>query len=495
MQIQAPRQGIAQSPHVGFADVRNLDIHSIPGIVRLNNIMVKKSATTVTDQINWIVRHPVTTAEVFALGNTGKVYKSLDSGATWALMTGFTAGGHGNGMIIWKNYLFVCRDAYIDVCGDGTATGIVNANWSNSWQAIDSDLLWHPMLVSKNDNKIYGGAGQYVFSLDEVVGQTFAPGTGGTFTYASQALDLLTSAHRIKCIEELGNDLMLGTWQGTAVTDIRVGDIFKWNRSDASFGQPIIFADYGIHAMKNVGNSLVVLAGINGTIFRCDGVNAHIIGQIPTDLSGGKYLEWYPGSICQYKNRIFFGVGNGATTAIPNQGVYSLLQTGNGNILTLEHTVSTLNDGTSKSLKVSALLPITRDTLLTGWRDDATYGIDLSSATSFAYTTDYSGYFVTPVFVIGDNKQPFKIKELEWLLARLLRTGEGIKVKYRLNLTDSFTEVKTFAFSAVDVGAVVSDNIITEVPFDIKVGEIIQFKVSLLGSATTTPELKTIMIK
>jgi len=36
----------------------------------------------------------------------------------------------------------------LDVCGDGTSTGIANANWSNSWQAIDSDVLWHPMLVS-----------------------------------------------------------------------------------------------------------------------------------------------------------------------------------------------------------------------------------------------------------------------------------------------------------------------------------------------------------
>jgi hypothetical protein len=71
--INAPRQGIAQSPHVGFADIRNLDIYSVPGVCTLNNILEKKTATTVTDQINWIVRHPITPAEVYALGNTGQV--------------------------------------------------------------------------------------------------------------------------------------------------------------------------------------------------------------------------------------------------------------------------------------------------------------------------------------------------------------------------------------------------------------------------------------
>ena len=40
--INAPRTGIAQSPHIGVADVRNLDITTIPGIAQLNNILVKK---------------------------------------------------------------------------------------------------------------------------------------------------------------------------------------------------------------------------------------------------------------------------------------------------------------------------------------------------------------------------------------------------------------------------------------------------------------------
>ena len=366
--INAPRQGISQSAHIGFEDMRNLDIDSDPGVVRLNNIMVVKGTTTNMTTVNWIVRHPITPIEVYALDSAGKVYRSGDSGATWALMTGFTAGGHGNGLAIWKNYLIVARDAFLDVCGDGTATGITNAGWTNGWKAIDSDVLWHPMLTSKNDSKLYGGAGRFVFSLDELT--TFVPATGATFTWTQQALDLPTN-YRIKCIEELGNNLMLGTWQGTNIYDIRIADIFPWDRSSVSFGQPVILDDYGVHAMKNTGNSLVVLSGTSGTARRCDGSNAYVIGQLPVDLSGGKYLEFYPGSLCEYKNKTFFGIGNGGTTVIDGMGVYSLLQTGQGNILNYEHMMSTENMGTT-SAKITALLPITRDSLLMGWRSGDT---------------------------------------------------------------------------------------------------------------------------
>ena len=179
--IPSPAIGIGPSAFRGFQDVRNLDLSTFPGVAILNNLIAKKSSTTVVGRVNWMVKNPATPAEVYGLDADGKVYKSSDSGATWALMTGFTSGGHGNGLAIWKNYLIVARDAFLDVCGDGTATGITNANWTNSWKAIDSDLLWHPMLVSKNDNKLYGGAGKYVFSLDEATAP-FVPATAASYT-------------------------------------------------------------------------------------------------------------------------------------------------------------------------------------------------------------------------------------------------------------------------------------------------------------------------
>lgn len=571
--IEAPRTGVAQSPHVGFGNIKNMDIWSIPGVAKLNTILEKKSSTTVTAQITWAVRHPITPTEIYAIDTAGVVYKSSDTGATWAtlggnvftvtiaspavfsdtahglvendtvvfsttgaLPTGLTAGttyyviaagltadafqvstsqggsavntsgsqsgvhsmrittsANGNGLAIWKNYLFVARNTKLDVVGDGTATGIAADKWTFNWKTIDSDTLWHPMITSKNDSKLYGGAGRYVYSLEELT--TFAPGTGASYTYTQQALDL-PSSYRIKCLAELGNNLMCGTWQGTNIYDIRIADIFPWDRSSVSFGQPIEIDDYGVHAMKNIGNSLIVLAGTQGTIFKCDGVNAYQIGQLPIDLSGGKYLEWYPSAICSYKNKVFFGVGNGGSTAIAGMGIYSLQQTGKGNILNLEHQNSQLTDGSSAPVKISALIPITRDTLLSAFRSDTTYGIDLSSATSYAYGTDYSASFETPLYQVGTLFNKKQTIEIEFCLAKELAIGEGIKFEYRVNLTDSFTAVKTpnggtLTLTFATLGAITHHIVASDIP----ASEMLQMRISLLGTSTTSCELKYVIIR
>ena len=491
--LQAPRTGIAQSPHVGIADIRNFDIDSVEGVAQLNNILVKKSGTTVTAQVNWIVRHPVTTTEIYALDDAGTVYKSANSGSTWAILAGSSStSAHGNGLAIWNNYLIVARDTKLDVCGDGSGTGIVAANWTLDWQSIDSDNLWHPLYTSINDSKLYGGAGQYIFSLEELT--TFVPGTGATFTFTAQALDL-PEDYRIKCLEELGNNLMIGTWQGTNIYDERIANIFQWDRSSVSFGQPIVLDEYGIHAMKFDGNSLIVLAGIDGIIYSCNGASAWAIGQLPQDLSGGKYLEFYPGALIKYKNKMFFGVGQGGTQTISGMGVYSLKQTGKGNILNYEHNISTLSDGSLKPLKTSALLPVTRDTLLVGWRDDTTYGIDLTLATSYAYTTDYVAYFDSPLYEVGDELNKWKPTEIKFHLGKPLATGEGIQVKYRKSLSDDWVTIKTMAFADNKVGAMISRVIVTDVDLTVLKGEQIQLRVALKGTATTTPQFKFLIMK
>lgn len=490
--IQAPRQGISRSPLVGFSDCRNLDIFTTPGAVQLNNLVVKKSSTTVVTDPKWLVKNPATPTEAYCLDSAGKVYKSTDSGATWALMTGNTqTSAHGNGLAIWKNYLIVARDAFLDVCGDGTATGITNANWTNSWKAIDSDVLWHPMIVSSNDGKLYGGAGKYVFSIEELT--TFVPATGATYTFTQQALDLPAN-YRIKCIEELGNNLMCGTWQGVNVYDLPIADIFPWDRSSASFGQPVKMSVEGVHAMLNTGNSLIVLAGIEGIVYKCDGVNATPVAQIPqsiADISGGKYLEWLPGAICNYKGRVFFGLSSGGSaTTIDGCGVYSLSQTGQGNILNLEHGISEGVYGASTNVKIGALLPMTRDNLLIGWTNGTTYGIDNQTVTS--YTTSYGGYFITPLYTVGSTKQPYKFVELEFQLARPLRTNEGFKIDYRADLTASFTNIATVDFATY--GAEVSHMVTLYAGVDILALEQVQFKVYLTGT-TTTPVLKSVTIR
>src|SRR3990167_5621174 len=118
LSIEAPRQGISQSPHVGFGNMRNLDIFSVPGVAKLNNILANASTTAVTARVNWIVRDPVTPANFYAVDTAGDLYVSTDSGETFAdLGTQPTTGGAGQGLAIWKDYLFCARATAVDLYG------------------------------------------------------------------------------------------------------------------------------------------------------------------------------------------------------------------------------------------------------------------------------------------------------------------------------------------------------------------------------------------
>ena len=487
--ISSPGAGISSSPLTGNADVRNVDINSIPGVIKLNNILSKVSGSTVTALVKWAVRDPVTTANIYAVDSAGDVYVSTDSGASFAALgTQPTSGGKGQGLAIWKDYLFCPRATAMDLYGPLSSSPA----WRNSWAGLtmDTDALWHPMIVSKNDNKLYGGAGKYIFSIDEVTAQTFAWDDAGTYTATAQALDLPES-YRIKCLEELGNNLMIGTWKGTNVYDFRVADIFPWDRSSVSFGQPIIMQEFGVNALLNINSVLYILAGISGKVYSSNGVQVNLIAQIPqsvADISGGKYLETYPGALVSYKDKLFFGISGGGTGTIDGMGVYSLLQTSRGNILTLEHSISSLNYGASAVLKIGALLPVTRDTLVVGFQD-TTFGLDLSSATSYAYGTDYSGYFLSAFYQVGTPLVKRAFTQIEFQLSKELATGEGIKVEYRINLTDSFTTIDTWTFAKL--GAITSFNAIADIP----ACEALQLKISLLGTATTSPEFRNLTLR
>lgn len=479
IKIQPPYQGIAQSPEVGFGDIRNIDLYSAPGSARLNNSLVKVSGTTVDALIKWIVRDPDTPANVFALDSNGVLYKSANSGDTWTEVS--NRSGHGNGLMVKWGYVFVCTDTTIDVMK------ISDSTWTTGWQTIDSDTLWHPMIVSKNDGIIYGGAGRYIFSIEELT--TFAPGTASTYDFTQQRLDLRKDV-RVKCLAELGINLMCGTWTGSTLTDFRVADIFPWDRVSPSYGQPIQMTESGVNAMITISNQLYILAGVEGRIYRSDGYNSTPIGEIPqsiADLSAGVYLEPFPGAIMSYKGRLFFGVSGGS--AVDGCGVYSLMQTSKGNILTMEHSVSTGNMGATNILQIGALLPISRDECLVGWRDNTTYGID--KADNDAFTPSYRGYFDTPVYDVGSVNSQAKFRQIELQLERDLRANEGVKLRYRLDKTDSYVDIKTVDFATY--GAIRSKNIITEIPSDVKVCENIQVQIALTGT-TTTPGVKKVTL-
>jgi len=571
--INAPIMGIAPSPHLGYGDVRNLDIFTIPGVAKLNYQLVANTVAPLALP-KWLVRDTQTYGGAYALDASGVLHKIINNGTitkvvgnvftvtiaspavfsaiahgllendtvvlatTGALPTGLTAGttyhviatgltddafelsasqggaaintsgsqsgahtfrittsAHGNGIVLWRDYLFICRDTAIDIYGP--LVNIGNSPWTNNWKGngatkdsalIDSDVLWHPMLVSKFDDKIYGGAGKYVFSLKELT--TFSPtGTDGTeYTFTPRALTSLPSDHRIKCLEEQGERLMCGTIVTTAALENNVADIFPWDRSSPNHDTPISIEDFGVHALKTINSILYVLAGFDGKIYSSNGVQTSLVAQLPYSVvnrEAGGNIVYYPGAITKHKGRLFFGVGNSGESG--GCGVWSLLPTSQGNILNFENTVSTGNAGETNACFIGALISSGYSNLRVGFQENITYGIDDSNNR----VSSYAAFFDSPLYNIGTPSDKNKFSQLELLLAKELAANEGIKVQYRLNLTDSWTDVGTYDFATY--GAIHSYNDKVD---RIKIAEAdtIQFRILFSGSGTT-PEFKSLILR
>lgn len=502
--ITAPSSGIASSPHTGFGDVRNLDLFELPGIVKLNNILAPVG-TSITDTIKWIVRDPVTNggANFYAVDGSGDVYVSTDTGASFAALgTQPTAGGEGQGLAIWKDHLFCARETALDVYGPLSSS----PNWNSGFKTdLTSDLEWHPMLPSKLDDKLYIGSGRYMATLAEVAGETFLDDDTDTYAWSggdssNNALDLPQN-YRIKCLAELGNNIMMGTWVanttvGKNIKDNKIADIFTWDGQDTDYGNPIQMTENGVNAMINIGGNLYILAGIDGNIYKSNGVQAWKIGEIPisvADTSGGKYLVPYPGAIINFKGKLFFGMSATEEDDFEMRdgvGIYSLTETSNGNILNLEHVISDEVYGSANPTIIGALLGVGRDQLIAGWRNNTSYDIDLTTTTSFAYTTAYSGYFESRLRDVGTTLNRRKYNAMEFVLAKELTDTEGIRVKFRINLTDSFTTIGTYLGTDIGSG---NTSFRTE-EINIPECEQIQVRVELLGTSTTTPEFKSLTL-
>ncbi len=473
--ISNPSRGIASHPLNGFGHIRNLDITTNPGSIRLNCPLVKQSSTTVTGQILWQRTDPAT-GKVYAIDDAGVVYNSNNSGGGWATIVG-NSGGTGGGLEIWKNYLITIGTSGLD------AYNLASPGWTNNFTGSSLDFTqsqpYSPILKSV-DGCLYIGNGKYVDKLKELT--TFAPGTGATFQYTSKAITLADN-YQITSIRDLGSNLMIGTLYLNSNT---IADLFPYDRSTLTLGVPIRIVEKGIKAMYNYGNRLYILAGVTGKMFITDGVSAPQIIQIPNyiiNLDGGSVLTMFPDAIMYLKGKIWFGISN---STLGNAGVWSYnLST---KALQMENTISTGNDGSSNALYISSLQPLGVDSYLAAWKDSTTYGVDLLSNNT-RYTS-YLGYIDSPLVDIGEIQSFTETGYLEFTLLKPLTSGQGLKLQYRKDLASSFTDIVTFDFTTLS-GIVSKKILLTTI---VKNVVMLQIRALLTSGGSNTPELANVTI-
>ena len=483
-------KGIAESPHLGFADLRNVTIDEETGVLRIEWDSVKVSGAVITNRIKWIVNNEAIPANYYAIDASGDVYTSGDSGGSWASSS--NRAGFGEGAVVWKDYLLVTTNTGIDAFGplSGSAVWIENVMGAT----IATDALFHPMITGQDDI-VYIGAGRYVASLQEVDGQNFQAGTASTFTFSAQALDL-PEDYRVKCIAELGKNLMIGTWKGaTASNQAKTADIFPWDRKSDSFNLPLRLAENGINQMISMGGLVYFQAGSEGKIFVTDGTSIKLIGQIPkhiTNLVGAKWIEAYPGAMIFHKGKILFGImspgGNGQEVT-DGIGVWSINP--DTKALVFENQISTGSTGgvAGSDVQITALKSVDRNSYLIGWEDGNTYGIDKISNT-IRYT-GYKSFATSAYYPLGTKQKPVPLSEIEFQLAKPFGTAQGVRLKYRTDLNAAFTTIGTY--DAATYGTTIAGYIDT---FGVTVDEGIQIRAELTtNSGSTTVDLREIRIR
>lgn len=482
-------KGIATSPIAGLGNVRNIDIQTNPGSIRLNNLTEKKTGSLVTGNV-WSMSQDPATGYIFAITDTHLVLRSTDSGSTWTVIgDGTGAAGTaktnntattGGGCEVWKGYLFVIgattgSTGNVDVYGPVLSPGATP--WTNQWQTIDTSYsqITLPMFVSIDGN-LYIGNGKYVSKLQENAAP-FAPATAGSYTWTVKAITLADN-YIISAIQDLGSNLMLGT-QFLSPSLQPKADIFPYDRTNLTLGLPIQLRTNGVRAMKTYGNRLYIIAGLTGTLYVTDSVTSQVVIKLPNYLintDGATQIFTYFSGMAVYRDKILFGISSGSI----NSGVWSwdLIN----KALVFENLISTGDD----SAIILSLLVVAPNQYLIGWQNNV-YGID--KVNNLLRYTGYLGYVESALVKIGEVLENRTIGNLEINLTKPLVSGQGVKIKWRSNLTSNFTTLATFDFTTY--GAVQGYNFsaatLTGLLF-------LQVRIELTSTDNTSPEVQSILL-
>lgn len=386
--------------------------------------------------VNWIVKD-FRTGYYYMLDSNGRVWFApstiayLLHNSAIENVTGALTNASGNGLVLnpfsstTKTYLFVFRNALIDVIDIFGDTTIEALGWSNAWQSLNTAAGTNNThhAIKAQDDAIYFCDARYVGSIIEAVGSTFDPANGATFTYNNQALDL-PQYEIAQCLEELGINLLIG------------GNIFNkiypWDRSSDSFNLPLAVPEYVIKRMKNSGSLVYILAGSWGNIYSTQGTYVRKVRKVPTYAVNGAYaiqsnpVTW--GGIAVVNGALLFGLAGVSTGS---SGVYRLYDDGR---LIQDNIPST---GSANVIGLYA----ENEFYLMGYAG----GADNFTATQ--YTANYPTVLHSQLEKVGTKTNKATYSTLEVQIAGPASSG-NIRVSYRTDKTSSFTTLATYTMDS-----------------------------------------------
>jgi hypothetical protein len=416
-------------------------------------------ATVDPGTINHFANDPRTNTR-FAIDSNGRVW--YKSSSIYLLLDGNTlTNAAGQGLAIFRTsdgnatYLFVYRNAVIDVINVFGTSNLETPVWSTAWKSMNSGAgsgNSHHSIVGQ-DNIIYFTDDRYIGSIQEKPGSVFDPATAGTYTYNNQALSLPLGALTY-WLEQLGINLLVSVSNDSYV--------YPWDRSSISYGLPLPVAEFGINKMKNIGNIVYILAGTHGNIYWTQGTYVKVFKTIPVYLTyntttpASNPLSW--GGIAAVLGKLIVGVG--ATSG--ESGVYMVDSNG---VLTIDNYPST------GQAKVTALYAL-----------NEFYDMGYAGGADTMDTSRYSNYeavLQSALYRVGTKTLKTKYSQCEIQIASPV--SGTVKVSWRRNETGSWTAINNESGTATTF-TTDTNNTSYQVDCGLIDIENIQIKVELAGN-------------
>lgn len=428
-----------------YAAGTNLDIRTDPDLLSSNFAAQLNSGATVSGLVKWGQEFNGST---YFYADNGALYQRTAAGV-WSLARNIGAGSTGQGLELFNDRLYYAASTQL---GQLTTAGV----FDDAIAALNADTLWHPLREFLSFLCV--GNGRALSTLD----------TGNTLTQRF----LLPVGLRIKSLEVVGDYLAIGAWRGTAITDFEEGYLFFWDGIATTWNSYVPLKESGVNALLYDNNQLMVWAGTEGNFYVASGSSLVKLKRIPN--VGVSFADVWPGAVTRWNGITHFGVAGETGTANVVQGVYSWGATEKNypEVLNHEHAIST-GTTTGTTLQIGCVYAASPTELYIGWRDGASFGVDLVSTTTPYTTATYESI----VFDGGTPSQE-KVFMTQKLSFAPLPANTSIALAFRADRATAYTTI----------GTVTGDGSLTEWLFSEHIiANAVQFRLTLTTTAGTTP--------
>lgn len=504
------QKGSSENANIGNGTFLGVETYSKKGVAQLTKDTTKVSGTVVTDLIRWFANQ--TTDIIWGQGDTGKVYRSTNAGATWSLIPGNSLiGASGNGLIVFgtqsnAQYVFAFRNLAIDIYD------VAAASWTNDSQTglIGGDHF--PLVYPSQYGFYFANGNQLGFFGQTDPATPFNPlGTPGMdYTYTNNAFKL-PYLYIITCLAFLPpTDIIIGTKSNY---DSQVADIITWNTISLNkFGPPLRLysssfstAVGGVAQLINRNNTIYALTNGGTSLFETNGTNFQLTADLSLymsvrDVNGAQvsrpiFMNLNPKAIGVIGNKLLTGMSTTTSFNYPTgfgpfpMGAWSIAFTDDGEAIQCEYPISTGTTVGINTYKIGAIQPNIQGQTLISWEDNGTYGIDMVDSTN--YQTDISTVTIeSELMEIGTALDPNVIQNIEVNLTRELLTGQIITVYARRRYNEDYFLVDTYIGDG-------TRNAYKTVKNKIGATQFVQFQVHMstaVPNERNTPELRNFII-